>query len=170
MIDNAKEHGGLYYFEDRQSLSTFVASSFFCFHSNCQDIMLWHFWLGHPSFHCLRKIFPTLFINKDPSSLHCEFCVLAKHHQASYPSKSYQPSKPFHLTHSDIWGPSRIPTLSRKRWFITLIDDHTHLTWVICLGRRVKLLMFTKKFISYFMILYSELYFLFHDSFLWKKN
>ena len=73
MIGNAKEHGGLYYFEDGQSLSTFVANSFFGFHSNCQDIILWHFWLGHPCFHYLRKSFPTLFVDKDPSSLHCEF-------------------------------------------------------------------------------------------------
>ena len=28
MISNAKEHGGMYYFEDGQSLSTFVANSF----------------------------------------------------------------------------------------------------------------------------------------------
>ena len=125
MIGNVKEHGGLYYFKDGQSLSTFV-----------QDIMLWHFRLGHPSFHYLKKLFPTVFVNKDPSSLHCEFCVLAKHHRASYSSKSYQPSKPFHLIHSDIWGPSQIPTLSGKRWFITFIDVHTRLTWVYLLREK----------------------------------
>ena len=100
MINNAKEHGDLYYFEDGQSLSTFVTNSFFGFHSNCQDIKLWNFQLGHPSFHYLRKLFPTIFVNKDPPSLNYEFW--AKHHRKSYPSKFYQPSKYFHLIHNDI--------------------------------------------------------------------
>ena len=72
--------------------------------------------------------------------------MLAKHHRASYPSKSYQPSKPFHLIHSDIWGPSRIPTLSGKRWFITFIDDHTHLTWVYLLREKGEIANVFKKF------------------------
>ena len=107
--------------------------------------MLWHFQLGHPSFHYLRKLFPTLFVNKYPSSLHCEFCVLAKHHRASYPSKSYQPLKPFHLIHSDIWGASWIPTLSGKRWFITFSDDHTRLTWVYLLMEKGEIVDAFKK-------------------------
>lgn len=43
------------------------------------DIMLWHFRLGHLSFRYLEKPFPSLFINKDPRLFHCEIRQLAKH-------------------------------------------------------------------------------------------
>ena len=74
----------------------------------------------------------------------------------SYPSKSYQPSKPFHLLHSDIWGPSRIPTLSRKRWFITFIDDHICLTWVYFLKEKGEFADVFKKFHALFNTQFNE--------------
>ena len=74
-------------------------------------------------------MFPSLFINKDVFP--CEICQLAKHQHSSYPSQTYQPSTPFTMIHSDIWGPSQIQSLmGKKKWFITFIDDHTRVTWV----------------------------------------
>ena len=39
-------------------------------------------------------------------------------------------SHPFHMIHSDIWGPSTIPNVSGTRWFVSLIDDCTRVTWI----------------------------------------
>ncbi|RVW62884.1 Retrovirus-related Pol polyprotein from transposon RE1 [Vitis vinifera] len=39
---------------------------------------------------------------------------------------------PFMVIHSDVWGPSKVPTLSGSRWFVTFIDDCTRMTW-LCL-------------------------------------
>ena len=36
------------------------------------------------------------------------------------------------IIHSDVWGPANTPSLSDKRWFVSFIDDHTHMT-LICL-------------------------------------
>ena len=47
-----------------------------------------------------------------------------------YPIQPYKPSDPFTLIHSGIWGPSRVNNVSGARWFITFIDDHTHICWV----------------------------------------
>ena len=60
-------------------------------------------------------------------------CELAKHHRASFPKSKYKPSIPFTLIHSDLWGPSRIPNKTHKKWFITFIDDHTRMCWVYLL-------------------------------------
>ena len=49
------------------------------------------------------------------------------------PSQSYCPSQPFAWIHSDIWGPSRVNTLTSCRWFISFIDDHTRVSWVYLL-------------------------------------
>ena len=97
--------------------------------------MLWHFWLGHPSFRYLKHLFPKLF-DKDPSMLHCEICEFVRHHCSSFPVQSYNPSKPFAIIHSDVWGPNKIWTLSNKKWFITFIDDHTKLCWVYLLKEK----------------------------------
>ncbi|KAL4297890.1 hypothetical protein GQ457_12G013740 [Hibiscus cannabinus] len=65
------------------------------------EVLLWHFRLGHPSFRYLAKLYPALFINKKPDLFTCPVCPLAKHTKASYKPSSYKSSHPFHLIHSD---------------------------------------------------------------------
>ena len=124
--------GGLYYldgdFSDNkkvQALSSVGSNSVY------EQIMLWHLRLGHPSFPYLKHLFPNLFKGLDCSSLYCESCCLSKSHRNTYLPKPYVSSKPFYLIHSDVWGPSRITTISKKKWFVTFIDDHTHLCCVL---------------------------------------
>jgi len=139
-IGNAKQVEGLYLLEDgynsnRQSQRTCLNSISI---PNENKIMLWHFRLGHPSFYYLRHLFPKLFLNKNPASFQCEICELAKHRRTYFPAQPYKPTKPFSVIHSDVWGPSRIKTITGKRWFITFIDDHTRITWVFLLHEKSK--------------------------------
>ena len=58
-IGNAKENNGLYYFEDggnlcRQAQMTSLKS--ICVSSD-NEIMLWHYRLGHPNFQHLKYLF-----------------------------------------------------------------------------------------------------------------
>lgn len=98
--------------------------------------MLWHHRLGHPSYSYLKCLFPSLFDNKNSIPFDCEICQLAKHTRTSFPPKTYSPTTPFSLIHSDIWGPSKITTSNGKKWFITFIDDHTRTTWVYLLHEK----------------------------------
>ncbi|CAN1756938.1 hypothetical protein LINPERHAP1_LOCUS6334, partial [Linum perenne] len=70
-------------------------------------VLLWHFRLGHPSFLYLERVFPQLFINKSAKKFQCEVCQLAKHTRSIYSTIGYQPTKPFAVVHSDIWGPMK---------------------------------------------------------------
>ncbi|PRQ17544.1 putative RNA-directed DNA polymerase [Rosa chinensis] len=98
------------------------------------EVWLWHRRLGHPSFSLMKKYMPTLFIGVNESVLRCETCVLAKSHRATYPpSFSNKSVIPFELIHSDVWGPSREPTVSGMRYFVLFIDDCTRLSWVALL-------------------------------------
>ena len=36
----------------------------------------------------------------------------------------------FFLIQSDVWGPSHVTNVTRTRWFITFIDNHTRVCWV----------------------------------------
>ncbi|CAN1319888.1 Retrovirus-related Pol polyprotein from transposon TNT 1-94 [Linum perenne] len=92
--------------------------------------MLLHSRFGHPSFRYLKHLFPTLFKGVSLSDFKCDACHFAKDHRTVFPLRGYTPSKPFYLIHSDVWGPSKIPTMSGKKWFVTFIDDHTRMSWL----------------------------------------
>ncbi|RVX06283.1 Retrovirus-related Pol polyprotein from transposon TNT 1-94 [Vitis vinifera] len=100
------------------------------------EIIMLHYRLGYPSFVYLAKLFPKLFINKNPASYHCEICQFAKHTRTVYPQIPYKPSTVFSLVHSDVWGPSRIKNISSTQWFVTFVDDHTRVTWVFLMKEK----------------------------------
>ncbi|KAL0556911.1 hypothetical protein IC582_005428 [Cucumis melo] len=129
-IGTARHSRGLYILDDDTSCSSLsrvsLLSSYFS--TSEQDCMLWHFRLGHPNFTYMQYLFPHLFSKLDVFSLSCDVCIRTKQHRVSFPSQPYKPTQPFTLIHSDVWGPSKVTTSSRKQWFITFIDDHTRLT------------------------------------------
>ena len=102
--DDWQCYEGLYFFEDGIKLGRQAQST--CFElvliSSENEIVLRHFRLGHPNFQYLKYLFQKVFINKDPSSFHCEICELAKHHHAFFPSQPYKASKPFFVIHSGV--------------------------------------------------------------------
>ena len=126
-IGLAKEMNSLYHLESSQKTSNNFSLSFLSF-SNKDTIGLYHLRLGHQSFRVLKVMFPYLFQGSDISEFYCETYELAKHTRVSFPINNKRSSNPFHLIHSDIWGPSTIPNVSRARWFVSLIDDCTRVT------------------------------------------
>ncbi|KAG8502903.1 hypothetical protein CXB51_000532 [Gossypium anomalum] len=131
MIGTAKVDDGLYVWKKNSSQEGMALST-----SKEDSIMLWHHRLGHPNFMYLKKLFPLLFLNKKISSLNCEVCQLSKHTRVPYPLKPYVQSQPFSLIHSDLWGASRVKNITRARWFITFIDNHTRVCWIYLLKEK----------------------------------
>ena len=104
LIGSARMVNGLYYFDDDLS-SNKTTQGYGCSISSLsarEQIMLWHFRLGHPSFSYLKHLFRNLFKNLDCSSFQCESCYLSKSHRTTYLTKPYRASKPFYLIHSDV--------------------------------------------------------------------
>lgn len=144
LIGNAKLWNGLYYLHGS---SPNKCHAVFSAMSN-EDIQLWHSRLGHPSFHSMQILFPNLS-NKTLSDFHCNSCQFGKQVRNSYHSHSYQSSSPFSLIHSDVWGPSKVVTGSKARWFVTFIDDHTRLTWVALMKDKSEVLPIFKNFFHF---------------------
>ena len=94
------------------------------------EILLWHRRLGHALFGYLKRLFPNLFGNLDISIFKCDVCELAKSHRASFPLSFNKSPTPFMVIHSNVWGPSKVPTLGKSHWFVTFIDDCTRMTWL----------------------------------------
>nr|KYP53389.1 Two pore calcium channel protein 1 [Cajanus cajan] len=64
-------------------------------------------------------------------SLECESCQLGKHVRTSFPkSINSRAVSPFDVIHSDVWGPSRVPSLLGHRYYVTFIDDFSRCTWI----------------------------------------
>ncbi|KAJ9675451.1 hypothetical protein PVL29_024395 [Vitis rotundifolia] len=102
-IGSAKEHEGLYYFDETDVLeqcSPTVCNS--ASYPKDNELLLWHKRMGHPCFQSLKHLFPSLCSNKTLLDFQCEVCELAKHHRASFPKSKYKPSIPFTLIHSDL--------------------------------------------------------------------
>ena len=138
MIGSARLIDNLYYFDDNRfenkQAQGFIGSvRSILVHD---QIMLWHNRLRHPSLFYLKHLFPDLFKGLDCTSFDCETCFLAKSHCNSYKIKLYCASKPFYLIHSDVWGPSKITTLTGKKWFVMFIDDHTCLCWLYLMNSK----------------------------------
>ena len=70
-------------------------------------------------------MFSLLFNKLDVNSFHCEVCQLAKHHCVLFLVSNTKSTFPFLSIHTDVRGPSRIPSLSGAMWFVSLIDDGT---------------------------------------------
>ena len=77
-------------------------------------------------------MFPLLFKGIDVERFHCDICKLAKH-KCAFPTNNKRTSIPFALIDSDIWGPSKVPNVSRARLFASFIDDCTHVSWIFLL-------------------------------------
>jgi len=74
MIGSSKEVDGLYLFEDEFGPKEKLQKN--CLNSipihEDEEIMLWHYRLGHPNFLYLKHLFPDLFKNK------IQICFLVK--------------------------------------------------------------------------------------------
>ncbi|XP_039045779.1 uncharacterized protein LOC120185691 [Hibiscus syriacus] len=159
-----RESRGLYFFDsstfDSGIFSVPHCHSFSCTpalgSSKCMNLStinntkIWHARLGHPSFSSLHKI-PYLQSYKfDVDSVHkCSICPLAKQSRLLFPHSISRASTPFDLIHIDLWGPYRISTHSGHRSFLTIVDDHTRVSWIFLLRLKSDAILSLKQFFAY---------------------
>lgn len=55
----------------------------------------------------------------------CEVCLPGKMSSLPFPKKSQRSTKILEIVHSDVWGPARVESLGRARYFVTFIDDYS---------------------------------------------
>ena len=67
MIGNAKEYGGLYYFDKEDSSRQNPVCKYFLVSLCENNVMSWLYRLYHPRFPYLKILFSYLFNNRDPS-------------------------------------------------------------------------------------------------------
>ena len=96
-----------------------------------------HCRLGHPSLFLLKKLYPQF---SSLSSLNHESCQYAKLHRVHLsPKVNKRASAPFELVHSDVWGPCPVLSSIGFKYFVTFVDDFSHVTWLYLMKSRSKL-------------------------------
>jgi len=72
----------------------------------------------------VQKLRSVISFESSVSSLGCESCELRKHHCATFKSRvNNRNSSVFELVHSDVWSPSRVPSIQGFRYFLLFVDD-----------------------------------------------
>ncbi|CAI7751809.1 unnamed protein product, partial [Closterium sp. NIES-54] len=60
----------------------------------------------------------------------CPTCLDTKFTKFPFSSGTRPAKAPLALVHMDVVGPTRAPSLSGSRYFLTIVDDHTRAVWV----------------------------------------
>jgi hypothetical protein len=103
-------HNGVYCLDEGSEEVAFASKM-----SPCQELLLLHRRLGHPSFAAMSRSYPSLFNACPRESLICDACEFAKYTRFLYPSLGLRSNKPFDVIHSDVWGPCEVHSISKHR-------------------------------------------------------
>ena len=68
---------------------------------------------------------------KDPKP--CDICHKAKQIREPFPLSDHSVNALGELVHLDVWGPYKVETTARCRYFLTVVDDYTRAVWVFLL-------------------------------------
>jgi len=111
-----------------------VASSL----SGEENAQLWHMRLGHMSEKGMAVLNKRgLFGSQKIGSLDfCEYCVLGKQKRVSFSAAKHTTKAILDYVHSDLWGPSQVPSKGGARYMLTFIDDFSRKTWVYILKQK----------------------------------
>ena len=148
LIAHGYQSGGLYYIS---SFSSHVLSHDSHVHQlfvspqtllTKEDSDLWHFRFGHVSYASLQQMFSNSMVTglpklKTPRHHICSFCALGKQHRASFPLEaSHWATHTLELMHADLAGPMEVSTLGGSRYYMLLVDDFSHQSWVCFLSKK----------------------------------
>jgi len=76
----------------------------------------------------------------------CETCVLAKFHRLPFNKSTITTTAPFQLVHMDLWGPYRVTSVTRAKYFLTIVDDCSRSTWTQMLQTKTQVFSSIKQF------------------------
>ncbi|GKC02646.1 putative ribonuclease H-like domain-containing protein [Tanacetum coccineum] len=102
----------------------------------------WHRRLGHINFNRMNKLvkgnlvkgLPLKIFENDHS---CVACQKGKQHKVSCKTKLVNSiSKPLHMLHMDLFGPTNVKSLMKKSYCLVVTDDFSRFSWVFFLATK----------------------------------
>ena len=112
---------------------------------------IWHQRLGHPSPNKIQILSKYLDLSKENIGHDhlCKVCPLAKQKRLSFSSSNNMFLSAIDLLHLDIWGPFHVPTVDGYKYFLTIVDDCTRVTWVYLLKDKSSVITVFPEFLTF---------------------
>ena len=101
---------------------------------------LWHMRLAHISERGLRELSNQgLFGDYKISFLKfCEKCVFGKATRQKFSMGKQETKHTLDYIHSDLWGPSQVPSLGGARYFVSFMDEFLRKVWIYMLKKKMR--------------------------------
>ncbi|KAG7545539.1 Reverse transcriptase RNA-dependent DNA polymerase [Arabidopsis suecica] len=120
------------------------------------DGHLWHQRLGHPSSDKLKLLSGILPMSNSSQPSHCSVCPIAKQKRLSFESHNNVSFKSFDLVHLDVWGPFAVESVEGFRYFLTIVDDSTRVTWIYMLRNKGEVSKYFPAFLNHVQTQYNS--------------
>ena len=79
----------------------------------------------------------------------CDTCHRAKQKKLSFNLISSHTNYCFELLHMNIWGPCSVASMYGHKYFLTIVDDFSHFTWLIPMITKSETKIHIESFIAY---------------------
>jgi hypothetical protein len=60
----------------------------------------------------------------------CEHCIFGKQTRVKFGTSVHNTKGTLDYIHTDVWGPTKVPSLGGKHYFVTFVDDFSRRIWV----------------------------------------
>ncbi|KAG8472857.1 hypothetical protein CXB51_034837 [Gossypium anomalum] len=99
---------------------------------------LWHMLLGHMSENGMVELSKRgLFDGQGICKLNfCKHCVYWKQKRVRFTRRIHNTKGMLEYIHSDLWGPSRVPSICGTNYMLTFIDDFSRKVWAFFLKQK----------------------------------
>ncbi|KAG8475395.1 hypothetical protein CXB51_031889 [Gossypium anomalum] len=99
---------------------------------------LWHMRLGHMSENGMAELSKRGLLNgKEICKLKfCEHCIFGKQNRVRFTGGIHNTKGMLEYIHSDLWGPSRVPSKGGANYMLTFIDDFFRKVWAFFMKQK----------------------------------
>ena len=129
------KQNGLYFLQGSTITGAAAVSSS---DSDSEITKLWHMRLGHMSERGMDELTKQgLLCGQKTGKLDfCEHCIFGKQCRVKFRTAVHRTKGTLDYIHSDLWGPSRVPSLGGGLYMLTFIDDYSRKVWVYILKHK----------------------------------
>lgn len=113
-----------------------------------QDTEFWHNILGHAFLKSLSQNFHFSQNNCRSQLGKCVVCPLGRHTRLSFPDSTSRTCEVFSLFYIDVWGPYNVQTFDDNKLYLTIVDDHSRMTWLYLLKLKSDVVVMPRNFIK----------------------
>ncbi|GJW80389.1 retrovirus-related pol polyprotein from transposon TNT 1-94 [Tanacetum coccineum] len=124
--------------------------------STCATASFFLILLGHISDSKLQYVTCVPNSTLKSNTISCVSRPMAKFTKLPYELSDSHASEIFDLIHIDIWGPYKVVTNGKYKYFLTIVDDCSRVTWTYLLFQKSDAFSFLKSFISFVSNQFNE--------------